>query len=346
MRKRIMIIIAACLYYSGCVKMARWWIRRKSCSIQLNYHEACGGYLREHMLYLRRHYRVMHLEEALQEIATNARLPDRRTPLVLTFDDGYHDNYTHAFALARELQVPMTIFLIPGYIESGKRFWWFESRYLVQHAQVKKVALNGKLFHLHAPGERQALEEAIRVRIQQASSVAEREAFIQAMHEALAVPGELTAEEETTRPVTWAEVREMQESGWVSFGAHTMHHPILSCLTDKQELLRELQECRLALEQQLEQPVRSFAYPVGQQQHIGEQVVHAVQEAGYSWALTTINGFNSRGSNPYLLRRIETDISQHWLILAAETAGLWSFIARLRWLPFIRAYINRNPGKR
>lgn len=346
MRKLIMIGIAACFYYSGGVKLARWWARRRPCSIILNYHEAAGGYLREHMQYLRRHYRVMHLEEALEEIATGSQPLDRRAPVVMSFDDGYRDNYTHAFALAQELHIPMTVFLIPGYIESGKRFWWFESRYLMQHTQVEKVALDGKLFHLHAAGERQALEEAITTRIRHASSVAEREAFIEAMHEALAVPTALTAEEETTRPVTWAEVREMQESGWVSFGAHTMHHPILSYLTDEQELLREVQECHPALERQLQRPVRSFAYPVGQQQHIGEHVVQAVQEAGYDWALTTIDGFNHREGNPYLLRRIETDVSQHWLILAAETAGLWAFFARLRWLPLVRAYLNRNPGKR
>jgi peptidoglycan/xylan/chitin deacetylase (PgdA/CDA1 family) len=345
-RKLVMIIIAACFYYSGGVKLARWWVRRKPCSIELNYHHASAGYLREHMLYLQRHYRVMHLEDALQEGVTSSRGNDHRTPLVMTFDDGYRDNYTHAFVLARELQLPITIFLIPGYIESGKRFWWLESRYLMKHTQVEKVALDGKLYHLHSPGERQALEEKIDAHLLHASSVAERETFIKAMHETLAVPAALTVAEEHTRPLTWSEVREMQASGWVSFGAHTLHHPILIYLSDEQELLREVHECRVVLEQQLKRPVRSFAYPVGQQQHIGEHVMHAVQEAGYDWAFTTINGFNNRESNAYLLRRIETDVSQHWLILAVEAAGLWSFFARLRWFPLVRAYLNRNPSKR
>ena len=261
----------------------------------------------------------------------------------MTFDDGYHDNYTHAFALARELEMPITIFLIPGYIASGNRFWWFESDYLLKHTRVEKIALDDTIFHLNDAKERQLLGQAITAHLHQASSVAEREAFIQAMHEALAVPDTLSPGEGATRPLTWAEAREMQESGHVSFGAHTMNHPILACLTDEQELLREIQACRVVLEQQLHRPVHCFAYPVGQRQHIGDSVVQAVQQAGYSWALTTINGFNTRQSNPYLLRRIETDVSQHWLILAAEAAGLWALIARLRWLPFIRAYINRNP---
>ncbi len=119
MRKQIGVFVAACMYYSGLVKLARWWTGRAGrCLVILNYHGATGGDLRRHLLYLRRHYRVLPLEEALQELYTFAgaeqRERHRRPLLALTFDDGYQDNYTHAFALARQLQVPLTIFLIPG----------------------------------------------------------------------------------------------------------------------------------------------------------------------------------------------------------------------------------------
>src|SRR6266571_9386055 len=129
MHKWIETVIATCLYYTGLVKLARWRTRRSGQRLViLCYHQATGGDLRQHLLYLRRHYRVLHLEAALEELCTTHKngvhRKDRRTPLVLTFDDGNHDNYTHGFKLASELQVPLTIFLIPGYIESGSRFWW------------------------------------------------------------------------------------------------------------------------------------------------------------------------------------------------------------------------------
>lgn len=131
----------------------------------------------------------------------------------------------------------------------------------------------------------------------------------------------------------------MEKSGWVSFGAHTMHHPVLAYLTDTAEMQREVEECRAILEQRLSHPVRTFAYPIGQVQHIGDNVIRAVQQAGYEWALTTVYGFNTPQSDPYLLRRVEVDVSQHWLVMAAETAGLWGFFSRLRWVPALR----KNP---
>jgi peptidoglycan/xylan/chitin deacetylase (PgdA/CDA1 family) len=338
-----MVLVAACFYYTGCVAIARWWRQRgKPCVVVLNYHRASGGYLREHLLYLRRYYPVMHLDEALDGYAQSLRQKNRRTVLVITFDDGYADNYTHGLALARALEMPITVFLVPGYIESGDRFWWFEGRYLVEHTQVEKAVLGEKVYHLQQPEERKDLELAIDKRLRYAATVAERQAFLAQVREMLGVPGPALPRVDAERPLSWDEVAEMEASGWVLFGAHTMHHPILSYLTDHEELRREVQECRAVLEQRLGHPVRTFAYPVGQQQHIGEHVIQAVQQAGYTWAFTTVSGINTQQSDRYLLRRVEADVTQHPLVLAAEVAGLWSFFARLRWLPVVRAYLARH----
>ncbi len=311
MRKRVLTFIAACFYYSGLVKVARWWIRHSGQRLViLNYHRATGGDLRSHLLYLCRHYRVLHLERALEELFTLAKdkqqVLDQRMPLVLTFDDGYHDNYTHGLALARELQVPITIFLIPGYAESGDYFWWLEGKRVVTRAQASEITIEGGTYRLNQLEERKALARVVDERLRYAASVAEREAFLMFARELLAVPSSVAPEEKPGLPLTWREVREMEQSGYVSFGAHT----------------------------------RAFAYPVGQLQHIGNNVIHAVQQAGYDWALTTIYGFNTPQSDPHLLRRIEVDVSQHWLVIAAEVAGLWGFFSRLRWIPLIRKYFT------
>ena len=335
MRERIRVLAAACFYYAGLVKLAYWWIQRSGPRLViLNYHRASGGDLRRHLLYLRRHYRLLHLEAALEELSAphpaDKPVRERRMPLVLTFDDGYHDNYTHAFALARELQVPITIFLIPGYIQSGEHFWWLEGKRLAQQAQVEEVTIEERTYHLDRPGEREALAGDIDSRLRYAPSVAQREAFLLAVRQRLGVPGELTLEEEAERPLTWAEVHKMQESGWVSFGAHTMHHPILAYLADPQEVQREVQECRTVLEQQLGHPVRTFAYPVGKPEHIGEHGLRAVQAAGFTWAVTTIEEVNIPPNDPYLLRRLPGVLEKHWLVMASELVGLLGIISRLK----------------
>ncbi len=332
MKENVRVLVAACLYYSGLVKLALWCMRRSGQHlIILNYHRAIGGDLRRQLLYLRRHYRIMHLEDALEEFYLShkekKRGRDRRIPLVLTFDDGYHDNYTHGFALARELQVPFTIFLIPGYIESGDPFWWREGDRLVRDSQVDVAAIEGHAYHLGQLEESRALAQFIDTRARYARSVAERETFLADTRRALGV---FSPVEEEALPLTWAQVREMEESGIVSFGAHTMHHPILGYLADPAEVRQEVGECRRVLEQQLGHPVRTFAYPVGKLEHISEEGLQAVKEAGYRWALTTIEELNNAQTDPYLLRRLPGDLAQHWLVMAAELVGLLGVVSRLR----------------
>ncbi len=331
MSRSIEFALAACLYYSGIVKLARWWTRRRGPRlVVLCYHRATGGSLRQHLLYLRRHYRILHLEAALEALYRQEKSTfpwqKQRPLLALTFDDGYYDNYTEAFALARALQVPITIFLVPGYIESGRRFWWYEPRYLLRHAQASEATIEGRTYHLRSEVERSALEQAIETRLRNASSVEDRESYLAAVRAALLAPTSASDETRAAFPLTWDLAREMQESGWVSFDAHTMHHPTLACLSDPAELEYEVSECRAVLHEQLGHPVRAFAYPIGKDEHIGENGLAAVRAARYDWALTTLHGINTPQTDPQLLHRFVVDVDQHWLMIAAKSSGAWDLL--------------------
>jgi len=331
MRKQLGVLLATLFYYSGLVKLSRWLMQySKRRVIILNYHRASGGDLRRHLLYLRRHYRIMPIEEALAELYAPAgkreRKDDRRTPLVLTFDDGYRDFYTHAFKLVCQLQVPVTVFLIPGYVESGGRFWWEEGEHLVANTQVDRVTLDERTYHLSQANERSPLSQAIDRRLRTAPSVKEREAFLTFMYDLLAISMNQvtdTAKAAINRSLTWDEIRAMQESGWVTFGAHSMNHPVLAALADPVELDYEIKACRTLLEQQLECPVRTFAYPVGKLEDIGDEAVKVVRMAGYTCAVTTVHGYATARSDPFRIERLLTDVSRHWLVLAAEVSGIW-----------------------
>ena len=344
MRERLRVLIAAIFYYSGLVKLAYSWIRHSGPRLViLNYHRATGGNLDRQLLYLRRHYHILPLETALEEFygvanheAQGRRTRDRRIPLVLTFDDGYRDNYTYAFPLARQLQIPITIFLIPGYIESGACFWWLEANALVEHAQVCEVTIEGITYHLgpHNPPdcvrkEQRALANAIDMRLSSARSVREREAFLVRIREDMAIPANIR-EVEAAHPLTWAQVNEMHESGWVTFGAHTLHHPVLAHLKDPAEVREEVEKCRSLLEQHLGHPIATFAYPIGKLAHIGDEGLLAVKAAGYKWAVTTIEGVNTLQTDPYLLRRLPGDLDLHWLVMASELVGLLGIWSRLK----------------
>jgi peptidoglycan/xylan/chitin deacetylase (PgdA/CDA1 family) len=63
-------------------------------------------------------YRVITLEELYGCLQAGRELPGRS--VVLTFDDGFLDNYTHAYPILRRFGFPATIFLAVGFIGTAE----------------------------------------------------------------------------------------------------------------------------------------------------------------------------------------------------------------------------------
>jgi peptidoglycan/xylan/chitin deacetylase (PgdA/CDA1 family) len=102
--------------------------------------------------------------------------------------------------------------------------------------------------------------------------------------------------------VSWNEAREMARTGLITFGSHTASHSILSMLEDS-EIRQELVESRkrLIAEQVVDPTFIPFCYPNGNHNN---RIVSMVRNTGYNLAVTTKNGSNNPGSDPFTLRRI------------------------------------------
>ncbi|MFH1359937.1 MAG: polysaccharide deacetylase family protein [Candidatus Omnitrophota bacterium] len=76
-----------------------------------------------HMEFLKTHgYRVISLQELIDAIET--KNPLSRKSVVITFDDGYRDNYTHAFKVLKKYNFPATIFVAVDQIGDDDKLTW------------------------------------------------------------------------------------------------------------------------------------------------------------------------------------------------------------------------------
>jgi peptidoglycan/xylan/chitin deacetylase (PgdA/CDA1 family) len=334
-RNRLLLCVSVFLYYSGLMHVIHWLHRRSGQRLLVvNYHQASGGELRHHLLYLRKHFRLQFLDHALETLYTadkkKAPGKDRRLPMAITFDDGYVDNYTHAYALARELQIPITIFLISGYIEKGAAFWWFD--HMVEKASVDQITIDGRTYHSNRLDEQQELAQVIDLHVSAAADREAQQTYLRQMSNMLSVPVNADLNEVPVPMLNWEQVLAMQASGWVDFGGHTLHHPILGILTRAEEAFKEVATCRSHLQEKLGRSLRVFAYPHGGMEHIGTNGLLAAQRAGYRWAVTTLQGVNTPKTHPYLIRRISANSQLHWLLIVLMTSGVWDVLSYFNWL--------------
>jgi len=82
------------------------------------------------MQFLMEHMNPISLSFLVKSLQNRSPIPPRS--VVVTFDDGYADNYFNAYPVLRKYRIPATIFLVTSYISTGKRFWWDQLRAMVQ----------------------------------------------------------------------------------------------------------------------------------------------------------------------------------------------------------------------
>ncbi|MEK7233219.1 MAG: polysaccharide deacetylase family protein, partial [Elusimicrobiota bacterium] len=91
--------------------------------------------------------------------------------------------------------------------------------------------------------------------------------------------------------LTWAQIQEMQESGLVEFGSHTMRHRNLAELP-LDEVKWELTQSKNRLEEKLGRELVGFAYPYGAGAYKPD-VRQAVLDAGYRFDFSVRQGISA-----------------------------------------------------
>lgn len=234
------------------------------------------------------------------------RYEQRQMPprcVVLTFDDGYVNNYTLALPLLEQYGIPATFFIVSGAVDADREFWWDELEQLILLAPEKPGREELESAGLPVPAinknGREELYLALWQELQPWESGKRSETLLQL---ASAMEYDLKVRP-SHRPVTGDELRRLAASPLVTIGAHTVRHPKLTELkTGVQE--KEIQESKQRLEQLLRRDISLFSYPFGA---YDDETPAIVKRSGLSYACSTEERVMAHSDDPLLLPRIHID---------------------------------------
>jgi peptidoglycan/xylan/chitin deacetylase (PgdA/CDA1 family) len=128
--------------------------------------------------------------------------------------------------------------------------------------------------------------------------------------------------------LTWSEVRDLHSYG-ISFGSHTVSHPLLNGL-EWGAVQRELHDSRLQIEDRLQAPVVSFAYPYAfpkEDRDFVQRFKQELKNQGYRNAVTTVIGSARLGSDPLCLERLPVNDSDDVQFFEAKLSGAYDWMA-------------------
>lgn len=263
--------------------------------------------------YLKRHFHMATLDEVLAMVRGEMTLD---AAVLITFDDGYLDNYTLAFPILSSHRVQGVFFLPTSFVGTGRLPWWDAIAYTVKHSRRRVIRLAypaPATFDLQQEGVGNAIMRVLWLFKQPSMRDAVR------FRAELEAACDASCPEDTERCfLNWDEARQMMGAG-MAFGSHTHTHPILAKLSREQQQ-DEVSRSRAILERELGTRIDVLAYPVGAPHTFSTDTVHALTHTGYQAAFSFYGGINIAGGiQRFNVRRCGVD-GQSFERLRLQTA--------------------------
>ena len=218
--------------------------------------------------FLKDHFDVLSLGSLLQN-GKGDRLAGRPR-CVITFDDGWRDNYDLAFPILRKHAIPATVFVTTDFIGTERAFWHTELSWVLMHMEpqvlrdetvfrawptpvrhyLRRLASTGQVRSAH---DVDPVIETIKAMCDEKTI----EELIQGLSRAMGVSKPLFPERRLF--LDWDQVGEMAASG-MEIGSHGCTHRILTRLP-VEEANEELVRSKAVIERRVGREVQHFAFP-------------------------------------------------------------------------------------
>jgi len=248
--------------------------------------------------YFKKAYTIITMDEAYQLMKSKKPLDKRY--LVLTIDDGYKDNFTYGYDLFKKYQVCPTIYLTANNVDKGIYLWPDILRNIVYSSTKTHVDVN--IFDIHYSFKlTDKYSKFIFLDFMRENIKRYDEDKKQEILEYLSKVFDVKIQKKCDLMLSWEEIEKLSSIG-VSFGAHTLNHPILANLS-KAKAEDEIYGSKVLIEEKTNKKVRHFAYPNGREYDINEHCISLVRKH-FDTATTTTPGINVPGDDLMRLKRI------------------------------------------
>jgi peptidoglycan/xylan/chitin deacetylase (PgdA/CDA1 family) len=276
--------------------------------------------LEEDLWILSRRYRFVSLEDAVDML--QGVKPMQPYSMVLTFDDGYRNNFTHALPILRRYNAPATYYIPTGFLDNPKPFWFDRLDYALQQTQVNGREGKVASFTMNLDSSnRTALRESYK-RLRHTAKDLEM-SDLEFLREMEGLAGQL--EEESGRALadiqydddwsailTWDQI-EKDGNGNVTIGSHTVDHIRLG-LVEAEIACDQLARSKRDIEIHTGKSCLSLCYPNGS---FTDETIALAKDCGYLCGVTTKEGLNRPGDDTMRLRRVNvpTNVNSNELLM-------------------------------
>jgi peptidoglycan/xylan/chitin deacetylase (PgdA/CDA1 family) len=268
------------------------------------------------MDYLRARFDIVSLAQAIERMS----LPnDAERPLaVLTFDDGDRGNRDVLLPIVEALALPVTIFVATRQVQDQELYWFDRLINALQTDQpvvIRHPALSVPVCPVNAT--RGARNWSRIEQLLSALKALDPQVREQVVEDILQRLPARSTRRRAIAPLSVRDVRELAGSPFVTVGAHSHCHNILTQL-DGATARETIGRSKALLESWTGRTIDYFAYPNGD---YNDSVIEAVATAGFKAAVAGEPRLWSRGENLLALPRIGVGRYDTHAVFKAKASG-------------------------
>ncbi len=250
------------------------------------------------ILFFKKYFNLISLEDLKNYLLNNLVLP--KNSLLITFDDGYKDNYTYAYQVLKRNKVPAAIFLTTDFIDNITNLIWTDQvAYIINSTKKDYIRIPGFCkIRLKNNREGSIIELIEKLKLMDDNK---KNMIIQQLLDDLGInPDNIPRDSYLSTD----EIMEMSRNK-IYFGSHGCSHSILTRV-DQIRAKNEIVNSKRRIEEITGKSVEFFAYPNGSFFDFNAQIIVFLKSAGYLGAFTTIPGVykNSERLDNFSLKRI------------------------------------------
>ncbi|MGD9972533.1 MAG: polysaccharide deacetylase family protein [Desulfatirhabdiaceae bacterium] len=272
------------------------------------------------MKWIKRHTHVLS-ETDLIDLIYNPSPPIRhsRYPrVVITFDDGYRDNYDIAYPILKSLEIPAFFFVCTQMIDDRRLGAWDILAFLIKKCQKPTISCNGHRYDIRF-NRLDTLKSILAW--MKTLSVDRLNPFIQQLSEICEIDIPVLSLQDKEL-MTWDHINKMASSV-ITIGSHTHTHSVLTGMENSMHL-KELMTSKNILESKIGRPVLSVSYPFGDSLYIPDSIQQTAEICGYRLGFVSNFGINSADAiRPLALNRISGHLDTE------STAAVMTVLPRL-----------------
>jgi len=220
--------------------------------------------------------------DRLHDILQNQEKVNKQ--VLLTFDDGYKDNYDLAYPILKKYNIPFAVFLTTSFPEKEAILWWYIIEDLIMKNEVILLSDDSKY---NCKTYKQKVDTFISIR--KKIMLISPDSFLEDLELLLSNYKIDWVSKCNELVMTWSQIQELSKDRLVTIASHTKNHYPLNRL-NKSKVLSEIKDANTLIESKIGEPVNHFAYPFGTRLEINQREIEIAKTLNLKTAVTTRNG--------------------------------------------------------